>query len=65
MNIRSNCQVSTNDFWYDLAYSGNIKPREICESKEDADRINEAVELVREFQELCEEYIDNFVQGIW
>lgn len=62
MKVKADCGVSSGDFWYDLTDGGYIKPEDICELKEDANRVNEAVKIVREFQESCEEQIPDFIQ---
>ena len=62
MKIKKDCNVSSSDFWYDLTCGGYLKPEDICESKEDAKRITDAIAVVKDFQNSCEGQIDGFVQ---
>lgn len=54
--------VSTSDFWYDLTDGGYISPRDLCENPSDARRIEQAIELILDFQRACEEQIEGFSQ---
>jgi len=62
MRIKKGLEISTSDFWYDLADGGYLKPFDICESMEDANRVKDAMQTVKDFQRSCEAYIDGFVQ---
>lgn len=62
MKIKENLDVCTSEFWYDLAYGGYLKPEEICENEEDAQRVNDAIEVLLEFENSCDEQIEGFVQ---
>ena len=62
MKIKKGLEISTGDFWYDLTKGGYIKPEAICENKEDAKKILEAVEIIEDFENSCEEQIENFIQ---
>ena len=46
--------VATDNFWYDLTDGGYIKPEKFLE-EEDAKKVNEAVDLLREFLSGMEE----------
>lgn len=54
MKIKKNCKASTSDFWYDLTLGGYLKLEKICEDKQDIKRINEAIAIIKEFQDSCE-----------
>ena len=58
MKIKKDKEVNMDcDFWYDLTIGGYIDPDELCANKEDAVRVNEAIQVIREFQDsLNEEY---------
>lgn len=60
--IKSNVQISTSDFWYDIAYGGYIKPRKILLLHDDAVKVEKAVEILKKFYSSCEEQIEGFVQ---
>jgi len=60
MKIVEGCNVTTDNFWYDLADGGYIKPEEMLESKEDAEAVNNAVKVIRDFQLACEDQIEDF-----
>ena len=62
MKLKKELENSTGDFWYDLTQGGYIKPEEMCESEKDAKKVNEAVSVVRDFEESCEEQIEGFLQ---
>jgi len=62
MKIKENCQASTAEFWYDLTDGGYLDPDEILENPEDAKRVKEAIAVIKEFENSCDEQIDGFVQ---
>ena len=62
MKLKSNLEISTSDFYYDLTMGGYLRPEEICEDVEDVKRILEAVKVLEDFRESCEEQIDGFIQ---
>ncbi len=62
MEINKRCKVSSGDFWYDLTDGGYLDVYKICKNKEDAERVKNAIEVVKEFQSSCEEQIEDFVQ---
>jgi hypothetical protein len=62
MKIKKGCDASSDEFWYDLTDGGGLDPMEICESEEDARRVIEAIAIVKEFQDSCEEQIEDFIQ---
>ena len=62
MKIKKGLEISTGEFWYDLTDGGYIKPEEICENKEDAQKVNEAIKIIRDFEKSCEEQIEDFIQ---
>ncbi|MFH1318485.1 MAG: hypothetical protein ABIH71_05670 [Candidatus Omnitrophota bacterium] len=52
MKIKEGCEASTGDFWYDLTIGGYLNPEEICESPEDAQKVIEAIEVIRDLKAL-------------
>ena len=62
MKIKKNCKASSSDFWYDLTDGGYLEPEEICEKKEDAEKVISAIEMIVDFQNSCEEQIKDFFQ---
>ena len=62
MKIRQGLEISTQDFWYDLTDGGYINQFNICENKEDAYKIHDAICVIIEFQKSCEEQIEGFIQ---
>lgn len=46
--------IATSDFFYDLFDGGYIDPDDVLEI-EDAERVNEAVQLILEFREILED----------
>lgn len=60
MKIKSGLEVSTDDFWYDLTSGGYLNPHEICENKDDADRVVAAIKVIEEFRASCEGQIEGF-----
>lgn len=53
LTIAEGVRVETDDFWYDLFDGGYIKPEEVL--LEGADKVQEAVELLRFFRTTLEE----------
>ena len=62
MEIKKGCKASTGDFWYDLTDGGYLEPEKICANKSDADKVNQAIEVIKDFQQSCEDQIEDFVQ---
>lgn len=62
MKIKKGLDVTTTDFWYDLTDGGYLDPDEICENKKDAEEVKKAIAILQDFQNSCEEQIDNFIQ---
>ena len=62
MDIKTGLDVSSGDFWYDLTDGGYLDPDEICAKKEDAEKVKKAIEVIRDFQNSCEEQIEGFEQ---
>lgn len=58
--VRENCDVSTDDFWYDLTSGGYIIPNEILVNQEDIDEVENALAVLMRFKESCEAYIEDF-----
>ncbi len=62
MKLKEGLTNSTQDFWYDLTDGGYLDPEEMCANSKDAERVIEAIAVIKEFQEACEEQIENFIQ---
>ncbi len=62
MKLKENLELSTTDFWYDLTDGGYLKPTLICKDLIEADKLLEAIALIKEFENSCEEQIEGFIQ---
>ena len=62
MEIKKDLDVSSGDFWYDLTDGGYLDPQEICAKKEDADKVEDAMAVIKDFQSSCEAQIEGFIQ---
>ncbi len=62
MKLKKGLDVHTDDFWYDISEGGYLDPKEICLHQADAIKIIEAVKVIMEFEQSCEEQIEGFVQ---
>lgn len=66
MRIKKDLEITTSEFWYDLTAGGYLKPEEICEGEEDAKSVSEAIKIIQDFEESCEEQIEGFLcTGLW
>lgn len=61
MRIKKGLEIHSSDFWYDLTYGGYLRPTEICANIEDGIRVEHAIELIKDFEESCEEQIKDFI----
>lgn len=62
MEIKKGLEIGTAEFWYDLTEGGYLKPNEICQNPEDAKRVNEAIAVIRDFEQSCNEQIEGFIR---
>lgn len=62
MEIKKNLEVSTTDFWYDLTDGCYLHPYDICKNMADAERVDNAIQILRDFQNSCENKIEDFIQ---
>ena len=62
MKIKQGVEISTDDFWYDLTDGGYLKPEEILENQSEILVVKDAIEVLKNFQNSCEEQIEGFVQ---
>ena len=62
MKIKKGCQASSSEFWYDLSFGGYLDPYDILEHEEDAAKVVEAVRVLKEFEQSCDEQIEGCVQ---
>ncbi len=61
MKIKENLEICSSEPWYDLSDGGYLNPQEICQEPEDAKKVEEAVEIVKDFLDSCEEQIEGFL----
>lgn len=47
----------TSDFWYDLVDGGYFNPEEFLDGQKDIDKVNEAIKVLEEYNELVAEEI--------
>jgi len=62
MKIKKGCGVSTSDYWYDLTDGGYLNPDKICADKKDAEAVKNAIKVLQDFYNSCEEQIEDFIQ---
>jgi len=60
MELKEGLTDATSEFWYDLTIGGYLKPEKMCKNKEDAKKVREAIEIVKEFEDSCNEQIEDF-----
>lgn len=60
--IKDGVDVSTDDFWYDLTRGGYLKPKKILANPAHVKEVEKAIEIVRKFEESCEEQIEGFIR---
>jgi len=48
-------QGSSSGFWYDITMGGYVKPEEVLEDKEQLQKLNDALAVVRSFESSLEE----------
>ena len=56
MNFKENIAIATDGFWYDVFEGGYISPENLLVDPEEISRINNAIEILKEFRKACEEY---------
>lgn len=61
MKIKEGVEVSTSEFWYDVT-NGYLKPEAMLESTGDIDRVYDAIAVLMDFEQSCEEQIEGFIQ---
>lgn len=60
MELKKGLTQSTGDPWYDLTDGGYLNPYKMCAKREDAEKVDAAVRVVKDFFESCEKQIDGF-----
>lgn len=60
--VKPDCEAFTSDFWYDIAYGGHLKPKEILANEKTAQAVEDAVKVLKAFREACEEQIEWFIR---
>lgn len=58
MELKKNVKIETDDFWYDLFEGGYIDPEEILADKKDVEKVLEAIDILDDFRDSCEEIIE-------
>ncbi|MEE3609390.1 hypothetical protein [Avibacterium paragallinarum] len=55
MKFKKNAKpIYTNDLWYDLFDGGYIKPSELLADKDDIEKVEQAIKLIKKFtDEAC------------
>ena len=61
MKIKKGLGISTVDFWGDIS-EGYLELSKILENKNDVLSVENAIEVLKEFQDSCEEQIEDFMQ---
>ena len=62
MKLKKGLENSTSDFYYDLTKGGFLNPSEMCENTDDAKKVKEAIAILEDFEQSCEDQIDGFLQ---
>jgi len=44
--------VDNEGFWYALTSGGYLNPKDVLEKSEDVDKVNQAIKIIREFEDL-------------
>lgn len=45
--------IDNEGFWYALSDGGYLKPEEVLDDENDIRKVEEAIEIIREFQRIC------------
>jgi hypothetical protein len=61
MKLKKGLANTTDNFWYDLFEGGYLNPEDICEDKEDAKKVREAIRVLDDYKNSCEEQIEDFL----
>jgi hypothetical protein len=62
MRLKKHLEFSTSDFWYDITDGGVLDPNQMCTNKIDAEKVVDAIEILKDFQNSCEDQIEGFLQ---
>jgi hypothetical protein len=62
MKVKPDLEVSSADFWYDLTKGGYLKPSEILVESEDVRNVENAIQVLTEFENSCKHQIEGFEQ---
>ena len=62
MKLIKRLKISSEDFYYDLTDGGYLNPNKICADTKDAKKVIEAIKIIKDFQDSCEEQIENFIE---
>ncbi len=55
MKFKKDAEIATDDFYYDMFDGGYIKPEKLLESKEDVDKVKEAIKVIKLFKKSAEQ----------
>lgn len=58
MKIKKDLNIATGDFWYDLTKGGYLKPEEMLVYVEDIKKVKDAIKVIEDFEDSCEEQFD-------
>jgi hypothetical protein len=62
MKLKQGLKTCTSDFWYDLTKGGRLNPDKMCSNKEDAKKVEAAIDIVLEFEHSCIDQIPYFLK---
>ena len=48
--FNKNAEICIDDFWYDLAWGGYIKPAKVLTDEKQVEQLEATIELVRSFE---------------
>lgn len=60
MKIKKDCDIQSDDFYYDFFVGGYISPSKILEKESDVKKVNEAKAVIQELYESCRSQIEGF-----
>lgn len=46
-------KIDNEGFWYSLTIGGYLYPEDVLENQEDIDKVNKAIEILTEFEDIC------------
>lgn len=55
MKLKEGLDLVIDDFYYELTDGGRLNPEDVLESAADAKRVRAAIEVLREFEDACDD----------